>query len=1212
MTEQAYKYAKTVNQQTNPNAIQRNSWTNQPYALISNSDTFASSHFTQTAKKDKKGKTTVTKNHPWTVTCHNFNVNIPTGACIKKIKFVFRMRISSVTNVEIKAPHGRFCVYGSGYTSKFDNTPKGLDDGWNDGYYWSYTDSKKLTTSFANYTFTMGEDDIKLGGIKAEHLNASVFGVDMVFTDANFKYQTNRDVQVDLAWCRVEIDYEVSDYSITYTTPTYKAVDITKGVKNAKSIELPQEIKVNEDFTVTATFKNKTCANGGTQVLDVTLPWGTDLVSATPSSGTSFNSSTMKWTVNANGIKTHTLKLVLNSHKDTTSVLTIGNDNVGHSDFTYKPNWNSYDGYSDIELSFEDDVHLNQLACAYINIKGYSDDDEYAFTISNNKTITPVAVSLESGSNGVSLDSSTLSTPSSVVLTVPASEDFNASVKYCFYPNVVGSNSMTVDPVDTGSESVTLPYTVKASSTFRVNSSIVTPQKDKWRLNSASDIIENHRIVTSVETDAVVLETSVKDMDSSMDQLPCNIKMYLLDGLDYIGCVPLEQTHFDPKSTYKDKLLDSHYKNKRYMGKQLASDEDITLNVRLHPQDVTTIQGLIDMDKPIPINANHKCFEGDALNHRGWAEIYGITATETNPHWYKCEIDVKYLTHNLNTRFKIDKGNKVGDYPFDSLMAETYPTGSNLSDNELFNVDTDGTFYYADDDDVDDNHRNMFTLDESQHFNITSKDKLASTTHITFEWLNTYFDEIKENAVERIISIRDKATGNAVFTYQYYDYTFDDDSILCEVQGYRDDSNLDIGQSMELRKGVDLLDSEEDVDEVYDEYYGSKLHFILNGNTLEVIDEGFNGKEVSQGGIVLDEGEYIFDVYFKNNNQDNETGDLVCFTDITVQESILKSEFDTLYQKMYVSPFPVAKKKLLFTREAEEGTIYYYLDDGGEFSYLVEPFYNYANGTDLVTSDGVSIFNLNYGYEIVYIQNGLVRLGFNRLNGELYLGKWDNGSHSYIDTHRLQLSKYDDINTKSISDDKIEIQASDSIFTIYRGHPYIHIKHDDEEIGIYTKFNRVWAEKVGGDDSTEYPTYWDLMNNDNLLPSSIGGIETISTHDVDVEEITISDRNASSLDWGTVPSESDLMVDTDLVFEITGSTDNIIDEIDVDSATYQGYYGAYTIEQVCDNVPNVVYLNVTDNPLQIDDTIFISLKAVDGCNNPVRNGLVKFYLGDDV
>ena len=67
---------------------------------------------------------------------------------------------------------------------------------------------------------------------------------------------------------------------------------------------------------------------------------------------------------------------------------------------------------------------------------------------------------------------------------------------------------------------------------------------------------------------------------------------------------------------------------------------------------------------------------------------------------------------------------------------------------------------------------------------------------------------------------------------------------------------------------------------------------------------------------------------------------------------MLTSQYAGKYDKLYVSPFPVKEKNLLFTREAEEGTIYYLEDDRNEFSYVMNPYYQYHNGTDLKTSEG--------------------------------------------------------------------------------------------------------------------------------------------------------------------------------------------------------------------------------------------------------------------
>ena len=134
-------------------------------------------------------------------------------------------------------------------------------------------------------------------------------------------------------------------------------------------------------------------------------------------------------------------------------------------------------------------------------------------------------------------------------------------------------------------------------------------------------------------------------------------------------------------------------KNKKYVGKKLQSEEDISLNIKVRPKQITTLQGLVDMDKPIPVNTVPEAFESDALNHRGWAEIYGVkNVKKTNNHWYECEIDLEYLTHNLNTRFKVIRGGKT--YPV-SIPSITYPVLR--SGDELlgyFNVDTDGTYRY--------------------------------------------------------------------------------------------------------------------------------------------------------------------------------------------------------------------------------------------------------------------------------------------------------------------------------------------------------------------------------------------------------------------------------------------------------------------------------------------------------------------------------------
>ena len=674
------------------------------------------------------------------------------------------------------------------------------------------------------------------------------------------------------------------------------------------------------------------------------------------------------------------------------------------------------------------------------------------------------------------------------------------------------------------------------------------------------------------------------------------------------------------------------------MGKELASDEDITLNVRLHPQQVTTIQGLIDMDKPIPINANHRCFEGDALNHRGWAEIYAITTTLTNPHWYKCDIDVKYLTHNLNTRFKINKGDKTfSNYTMPNLLIESVESGDSLSSgtetHDFFIVDTDGGYifnneeiqstWYTNEDgkvvifvvegseydierieeeyseydieiitgqsevefedvlqqvlddgysiinaqigvpiEVDDteysneNQRNVFTLDEGQHFNIRTKEALSSISQVSYDWSSTLIAEEKENQISKIIRLVDKSSNNAMFEYEYSDFDFTgyengDNQILCHVIGrvfikgdYDEVFNDDIYIP------VTVLDDEED-DSDYTPMYGSNVSFKLNNNILSVEDTGYSGKAVNLTNIELEGESYYYEVAWKNNNLDGEDNDITTYVDLTVQDSIFASQYANKYGNMIVSPFPVADKHLIFSRNGEEGIIYYYDNDEEEFSYLIEPYYQYHNGVDLRTSDGISIFNLNYGYKTVYLENGLVSLGINRLNGQMYLRKWDNDAKEYITLFYFQLNNYDDVNINNISDDRIELQASNTIISMYRGHPYVILKHNLEDINIISQFGKVWAEQVG-DSQDAYPRYYDLLNTANLLPQCVGGTNTIDNDCVQVYECgdTVDCETDNDLckiydlengDTFTCPDLTSVSLELDLAETITEDEATLLD-----------------------------------------------------------------------
>ena len=1249
------KYAQIVNPQVNPNNPKQEKWDKITNA-VGGTTLMATSHYTKTVTTTGKGKNKKTKttyNNPYKVTAHDFQLNIPSNAKIDEIRVVVRMK-SSKNGTGSEYPAVGFFIRDGGKTVK--STASGTKTGWHNNTYWAYS-KKRLSTSTSSATYTMSGADFKKGGYTVADLNSTLCGVDLYF-------HNQVDTQtVYLMYVYMKVDYTVPTYTVTTNPVTSKdnPYQMSTGVK--KNVEFI--IKQSENMQDVG------------QALEFKIPWGTELdgVPYVRTNGDNVygevrdteDSRKKVLLVEFGGKGTATLVLPIIDYTVDVQEISLTNitspkplQPIPDKTFYYQTEMGIAGGYDETTITYTAPSRKRHTTCFKVNSHAISqDDDEIIFDISNSRDYTFVTATLdaESSSSGVSLvsvpEEDDMSANEVVPLTfkVPMNSEVNINFNVCIRPHIEGENRFKVQSEDSDIPhslpyQVLEPYVYHIGSTDNENEDSDPPEWHEVLLAERIDFT-NHRIASNLETGAFILPCHVKDGDAIMIQEKPTIHMYKWEELDYIGCVPLEHLHFDPKSTYKDKLLDSHYKNKRYMGKELASDEDITLNVRLHPHQVTTMQGLIDMDKPIPINANHRCFEGDALNHRGWAEIYGITTTLTNPHWYKCDIDVKYLTHNLNTRFHINKGDKTfATFPIPSMLSEVNPSGSvisNNSDDDFFTVDTDGTYSYvedtsewadfldyqgnsvtwdggywddntpseyhgtlltveepSDEDDdgtvnlitykavasptdntneiyeylisvgetvkdfvvgepikvredylMDDALKNRFTLDEGQHISIKSREPLSNQNQITLRWASSKLAEDIENAISRITRLIDEETGDIVFEYEYCDFDFsnfiaytdqtsgEEESVLsCRVIGRRKnnadydvviDDMIDLQSDVETREYSFVEDGETHTELVY---YGDSIIFELKENHLKLVDEGYNGKEVERE-FDLEGNQYRWETYWENKNTGGENDDIIAYFDVAVQDSVISSKFADKYGSMYISPFPVSNKQILFTRKGEEGIIYYLDDNKEEFTYLIEPYYQYYNGVDLRNESGASIFNLNYGYKTIYLENGLVSLGINRLTGKMFLRKFNPVSEEYETLFNLHLNKYDDININSISDDRIELQASDSTIIMYRGHPYVIFKHELEDIGLDSRFYQVYGQSVDGI-SSEYPVYFDLMNKDNLLTDCV-------TKKLDDDCVNITEHDIDDLTPVTLKLVRD---GDDTVYENSTITLNVTDDED--------------------------------------------------------------------
>lgn len=70
------------------------------------------------------------------------------------------------------------------------------------------------------------------------------------------------------------------------------------------------------------------------------------------------------------------------------------------------------------------------------------------------------------------------------------------------------------------------------------------------------------RLVSTVETGAYILPCRTVEPESIVKVKKPTLCAKRFDDIDYIGCVKLKQTHYKPKSTFKDTLLNTYYKNK--------------------------------------------------------------------------------------------------------------------------------------------------------------------------------------------------------------------------------------------------------------------------------------------------------------------------------------------------------------------------------------------------------------------------------------------------------------------------------------------------------------------------------------------------------------------------------------------------------------------------------------------------------------------------
>ena len=1221
-------YAHSAHGQPNnnhPSASERSNWTNSANASAANvtkapNGSMYAQYMNQSVTipipGTKKKKTVTYKKIPWTSTGLEFQFEIPNCAYIRNIKFEVPIRHDG--SATIPAPHARFNFYHG--TKSIKNNIKN-HNGWYDGYYYQASNKSTISSKFTTHVFEMSGTEFRKRGYPVSECNESRFGIDLRWAEPT--KMKSSVVNVFVKYFKCTIEYEMPDEIVTFER-------VTTG-------DDPQFVDCGKWYPVEMTYQNRSnagCCSGVAKGLKVDIPPNAQIMQY-PSS---FNKETMVWNVQCKPNDKETIVLWLKDYS-------IGLGQIKVQDVPNNKSWNYWvysvpqsidvgevTGYTGI---MQKDVRSCVTFESIMNASGAAD---FYVSLVNSREVGTVLPSpdevewvldREKSSQGVSLANVESSDPNNFHLrfNVPEHEQVNIVFSGCFLPRFTGMAFATCEIDDTSCD---VDYNVIEPPIYIVRNNPITDESDRTvseiTLRQSVIKFKTHRVATSTEIGAYVIDCGIADLDGTMVDDDCTLSANVWEKLDYIGCVPLWYHHYDPESTYTNKGISESYKNKTYKGKEGVIDEKITLKFKARPKQVPTLQGLVKLDKPTPINANWRCFEGDPLNHRGWAVLSEIKCTRTNPLWYDCEAEVDYITHDINTKFQIFKELQVNTQKMPEIMAETFDLGENLSTAlDIFNIDTDGGFIYDDD---NEGAKNLFSLDEGQHLLIATRNQLSDVSHIRFDWYSTKIDEHRENTMERVFRVKD-ANGDSVLEYEYSNIQFFDDyittDVLVRVKTEGESWKTQIYNDVDLKTEIEIdpiaYDGDDDTDEeiviieddtIYyyydedlDEYieitetdydgdkytydedtqtyvlveadeegddvpayepdyiapefdpseyvintiYGSSLELTLNGNKISIYEAGYNGRELALENIeLIKSNSYTFETYWENHNVDGNTEDVLSYIDVELAETILDTANAQYYSNLRVSPFPIPYKTVVFTRESEEGTIYY-LTGEEPFKYRIEPYYQYHCGCDLVTREGVSIFDLNNSYTYFYIENGLIRLGFNKFNGRLYLAKWDIVSKDWITTHYFHMSDDIKFSLESYSDDKIVIKAgNDTFFTIWRGHPFIGIKNPNDSIFIDTNFSYGLSDKINGQ-GYDYPIVYSFMNTNNLLPECIGGTKIdYDCMAIDDDDITTGTDHTLTI----AEPQTSIIAGEDTIFDVTldpyttdGSVHYLVDNVDM-------------------------------------------------------------------
>ena len=346
----------------------------------------------------------------------------------------------------------------------------------------------------------------------------------------------------------------------------------------------------------------------------------------------------------------------------------------------------------------------------------------------------------------------------------------------------------------------------------------------------------------------------------------------------FIGVLPITRPHqADNKASTKNGLIKKSYLNRRYMGKTGEIDEEIDMELFLTPGEVATLQGLAKIDKPVPINLVPHIKDGDPLNHRGWAELYEVDNIEKiNSFTYKCEPKVDYLTHDLNTSFRIIKEGQINYFKVPYYLTLSHDFIDKLTD--IMNVEHDTYIDMTD----DYGYIGNYELQPRNSIVFTSNRPISAFADIDVKWRNIIkmftsrdLDDNFSVKLQLIKNVEGEESPTVFFEYVYDGFKHYD-----ATNGYTKNMFKDVNINC-LENGIFKT--------MFNDKNLSLLHNDLT--TLAGLNKTYTKMWLNSNSIITDEN-YI-DIILSTNGGELIMGELVTVT--------IEDDFDYFDKKVYMS-----------------------------------------------------------------------------------------------------------------------------------------------------------------------------------------------------------------------------------------------------------------------------------------------------------------------